>query len=103
MAQSKTSLHTCESARQELLRLNVECGWSWPKIAQMAKYRGIPAGTLWSFAKGERGMPELLKSRLRIPKKPRPPEEYSRAADWLAEREQPRNVYKRIIGQKGET
>ena len=97
MAQSKTILHTCESARLELLRLNVECGWSWPKIAQMAKYRGIPAGTLWSFAHGKRGMPDLLKERLRIPKKPQPPEWVREKADWLVEREQPRNTYRRKV------
>ena len=60
-------LHKCETERQELLRLHDTDGHSWPKIACMPKYQGIPVGTLWSFAHGERELSDEYKTRLGIP------------------------------------
>ena len=66
-AQNNIDLHSCEGARLEVLRLHDIEGISWPKIAQKPKYRGIPEGTLWSWARGKRNLPEKYKAQLGIP------------------------------------
>ena len=83
----------------ELSRLHgtSECpGLSWREIAKLPQFRGISFQRLNKiYLTGV--VPNDLKKRFKIPLKPQPPEEYSRAADWLAEREQPRNTYTRKV------
>jgi len=83
----------------ELSRLHgtSECpGLSWREIAKLPQFRGISFQRLNKiYLTGV--VPNDLKKRFKIPLKPQPPEWVSRAADWLAEREQPRNTYTRKV------
>ena len=86
----------------ELDRLHGTSGLSYRKIAKLPRFRGI-SFQLINKIHLTGIVPNDLKKRFGIPLKPQPPEWVREKADWLAEREQPRNMYKRIIGQKGET
>ena len=59
--------HTCDTEREALKMLHDTSGLSWRKIAQMPKYRGIPAGSLCSFATGKKDLANEYKARLGIP------------------------------------
>ena len=102
MAQSSVSVTAHDRVVDELKRLHDTQGMTWREIAKKPRFRGIKYQRLNKiYLTGI--VPDDLKKRFKIPKKPQPPEWVTQAADWLAEREQSRNVYKRIIGQKGET
>ena len=61
-----TSLHTCEGARLEVLELHRTKDMSWPKIAQKAKYRGIPMTSLYMWATGKRKLKSEYRKKLGI-------------------------------------
>lgn len=59
--------HECDIERKTLLRLHEIDGLSWRKIANLDRYNGIPAGTLCSFANGDKELPDQYKWQLGIP------------------------------------
>jgi hypothetical protein len=66
-------LHTCESERLQLAALNRVNGKSWPHIARLPRYSGIPFTSLYMWAKGERPLADEHLARLGIPhEKPAP-------------------------------
>jgi len=68
-----TTLHTCEGERQDLLDLNTIDGKSWPEIARLPRYSGIPFTSLYMFAKGKRPLADEWLDKLGIPhEKPAP-------------------------------
>ena len=61
-----TSLHTCEGARLEVLELHRTKDMSWPEIAHVAKYRGIPMTSLYMWATGKRKLKSEYRKKLGI-------------------------------------
>ena len=65
--QSTDYRHACDIVWQDIDRLRNTFSLSWRKIACTPKYRGIPAGTLCAFYKGEKEIPVKYRARLGIP------------------------------------
>jgi hypothetical protein len=60
-AQTTTGVQTLDMAQICTELLNRHSDMSWREIASKPEYRGIPAGTLWSIAKGRE--PKSLRYR----------------------------------------
>lgn len=66
-------LHRCEAERQALLDLNRLDSLSWPDIARLPRYSGIPFTSLYMWATGKRPLADKWLDKLGIPhEKPAP-------------------------------
>jgi nucleoid-associated protein YgaU len=67
-AQTTTGVQTLDMAQICTELLNRHSDMSWREIASKPEYRGIPAGTLWSIAKGREPKSLRYRTILHLPR-----------------------------------
>ncbi len=86
MNQKKDRVMARDTHRKRLIYLHDELDMTWRKIAEMEEYKGIPAGSLCSFAKGNWEPKDLITRRKLGYKEPEAIIQYRNALGQFEER-----------------